>query len=72
MIASIANMSGPLRVPLSHGLALQTYSYRTSGRAEINSLNRWTRITSLGNRSVRFFGDFVFESKDQLKSTYNK
>jgi hypothetical protein len=40
MIASIANMSCPRRVPLSHGLALQAYSYRSSGRVEINSLKR--------------------------------
>jgi hypothetical protein len=40
MMASIANMSWPRRVPLSHGLALYAYSYLTSGRVEINSLNR--------------------------------
>jgi hypothetical protein len=40
MIESMANMSWPLRVPLSYGRALNAYSYRTSGRTEINSLKR--------------------------------
>src|SRR6266852_263583 len=41
MSASIANINCPFRAPLSQGRALKAYSYRTSGRTETNSLNRW-------------------------------
>ncbi len=41
----MANMNCPFRVPLSQGRALKAYSYRTSGRTETNSLNRWVTPT---------------------------
>ena len=40
MIASMPSVSCAPRVRLSHGRALYAYSYLTSGRVEINSLNR--------------------------------
>jgi hypothetical protein len=40
MIVSTTNISCPLRVKLSYGRALNAYSYLTSGRTEISSLNR--------------------------------
>ena len=54
-IASTANINWALLVPLSQGLALYAYSWRTSGRVEINSLNRCvTPIVRLWHLEVYF------------------